>query len=721
MSVTEPLAKTTPPQTLREHTQEVWEAAEAMGHALQLPPPLMKALRDAVWLHDVGKIADGFQQMLQGGQRWGYRHELLSAAVALAAGCPEDVVLAIATHHRALNDKELGAQSGLHAMESVWQKHGVSQWRSRLREMETWWTWLSQFLEQAGYAPLSFSPAELPSLRDFLFRFSKSALKQSPDELREKLTLLRGVLIAADHLASGHHTVPPPLKPPQWNYSWYPFQQQMSGAKGDVLLEAPTGSGKTEASLLWAMHNRQGEARIFYMLPTQASINAMVERLRRSEAFGEEAVAPLHARVLQQEFQQRYSESDYLQAAQEARARTDLYRQFYAPVKVLTPFQIIKHLFGQGYFEVGLAELRQALIIVDEVHAYDARVQALLETSLRYLREEFGIRACFMSATFPSFLKERLRHVVPHAVEISAYGEPRFGQPRHRLRVLDAPLEECIHLIREDLSAGKRVLVVCNRVEQAQAVYQQLDDIPSRRLLHARFTYRDRATIERQVLDKYTQPQLLVATQAVEVSLDISYDTCYTELAPVDDLLQRFGRVNRAGKADEPALVWVCAQYDADRVKRIYDIERLQRTLEHAPDGQELHYDAVLEWLEKVYASGWTEKEQRIYQDTLSAMLEVLSDLTPLYEAEHCVDFDSLFDTVEVLPSCLQEEYLRRVTAKEWLRAHELLVPLRYGTFQGLKSNGLIERAGEAPVVLLDYDSQLGLLPREHISETWIV
>jgi len=61
------------------------------------------------------------------------------------------------------------------------------------------------------------------------------------------------------------------------------------------------------------------------------------------------------------------------------------------------------------------------------------------------------------------------------------------------------------------------------------------------------------------------------------------------------------------------------------------------------------------------------------------------------------------------------------VTAKEWLRAQELLLPLRYGTFQGLKSKGLIERAEDAPVVLLDYDPQLGLLPREHISEAWIV
>ncbi|MDW8319857.1 MAG: CRISPR-associated helicase Cas3', partial [Armatimonadota bacterium] len=576
MSAGEPLAKTHPRQTLSEHTQQVWEAAEAMARALQLPPPLQEALRHAVWLHDVGKAAKGFQRMLRGEGSWGHRHELLSGAIALAVGAPEEAVLAILTHHRPLNDDAVRGASGAGMMALNWQRHGLSRWRALLSELEEQWQWLNQFLQERGYPPLPDSPADLPALRELLARHEKTTMKRLPAERRKQLVLLRGVLIAADHLASGHQTVPPPLPQPQWSYSWYPFQRQTAQMGGDVFVEAPTGSGKTEAAFLWALHNRRGEARIFYVLPTQASINAMVERLRRPGAFGERAVAPVHARVLQQEFQMRFhDEGNYQQAAQDARARADLYRQFYAPVKVLTPFQIIKHLFGQGYFEVGLAELQGALLVVDEVHAYDSRVQALLESSLRYLREEFGVRLCFMSATFPSFLKERLRRIAPEAGEVSAYGEAVFERPRHRLRLLDLPLEECAAAIRNDLAQGKRVLVVCNRVAQAQAIYQQFADVESCRLLHSRFTYRDRGQIEREVLDENTRPQLLVATQVVEVSLDIDYDTCYTEVAPVDDLLQRFGRVNRRGKAREPAWVCVCTQYDVEQVKWVYDPERL--------------------------------------------------------------------------------------------------------------------------------------------------
>jgi hypothetical protein len=102
-------------------------------------------------------------------------------------------------------------------------------------------------------------------------------------------------------------------------------------------------------------------------------------------------------------------------------------------------------------------------------------------------------------------------------------------------------------------------------------------------------------------------------------------------------------------------------------------------------------------------------------------MQTVLDNLIPLYEAEHGIDFDSLFNSVEVLPLCLQEEYLHRTTRREWLRAYELLVPLRYGTFQGCKTQGLVTRAGDVPVVSLEYNAEMGLLSTETSDASWIV
>ncbi|MDW8320683.1 MAG: hypothetical protein RMM08_04920, partial [Armatimonadota bacterium] len=140
-----------------------------------------------------------------------------------------------------------------------------------------------------------------------------------------------------------------------------------------------------------------------------------------------------------------------------------------------------------------------------------------------------------------------------------------------------------------------------------------------------------------------------------------------------------------------------------------------------APDGAELTHSAILRWIEDVYASGWTAKEQRVYKDTLQAMQSVLDDLTPLHSAEHGVDFDQLFDAVEVAPATLQEEYLRRIVEKQWLYAHELLVPLRYGTLQGLKSKGLVSVTQNTPVVNVEYDPRMGLVIDAPVESSWIV
>ncbi|MEJ5253511.1 MAG: CRISPR-associated helicase Cas3' [Armatimonadota bacterium] len=714
----EPLAKKDPNQTITEHTAQVWEAAQTMLEALcaWLPPGLLEHARDAVWLHDVGKAAEGFQRMLRTGERWKHRHELLSASIALAVGCSPEVVLAIATHHCSLNDNLLRGESGLAIVDENWEKHGKAQWRKLCREMAPNWEWLTHWLKEQGYEELPDTPEQLPDLRVLLSRYERPNVQSMSRWEQYHLTLLRGLLMAADHLASGHHVSLQRLPQHNWRFEWKEFQSRMAETTGDVLLEAPTGSGKTEAAILWAWKNRLANERILYLLPTQASINAMVERLRN--CFGENHVAPVHARVLYQEFQ-RHFEGDYKTAAEAARRQSDLYRQFYAPIKVLTPYQIVKHLFGGRYFEIGLSEMVGACVIVDEIHAYDARVQAILEKCLQYIRERLHVHICLMSATFPTFLKRRLEQIAPFTC-INGFDDDSLHHPRHRLRLLACRLEDTINDIVQQVHEGKRVLVVCNHVKQAQQIFQNLQDVMQDdvRLLHARFTYGDRNRIEDAV--RKNLPAVLVATQVVEVSLDLDFDTLYTEAAPVDDLLQRFGRVNRKRRLKEPADVYVCAEYDAETIRWIYDTERVQASL-CIEDGTVLDDETAFGWLEKVYAGGFNEREQKVYEETLQAMDSVLNGLTPLYEAEHGIDFDSLFDSVDVVPAALQQEYLSRIAQKQWLHAHNLMIPLRYSTLHGLKSKGLVGKAGDTVIVHLQYDANRGLLPSPEEQYSWIV
>ncbi len=707
-----PLAKSEPQETLDQHTHAVIEAVSAMVNALRpfLPNDIPNLAIECARLHDVGKIAKGFQQTLRTGKRWEHRHEALSAAVALALELPEEVCLAIMTHHRPANHSCFDPYKN----SPQWQKHGLRQWKALLEEMTPYWGWLRTVLLANTSPPLPDNPATLPALHDLLNQAHSSHLRQRDWEFRQRLIWLRGLLMAGDHLASGHGTTLPTLANADVfprSRSWHLYQQQMQKVNGHVLLQAPTGAGKTESALLWALHNRQAEERIFYVLPTQASIEAMVQRLRQQ--FGEEAVAPLHHRVIDLEFQRHFEsdpDSDYTRAHQHARKTTDRYRQFYSPIKVLTPHQIIKHMFGGRFFEVGLTELTGALVILDEIHAYDVHVSALLEGTMCYLSQQFGTRFCVMSATMPTPLQRRMQGALGNAVnflEPDPNREADLLRPRHQLCLLDQTLELAIPQILSDLRTGRSVLVVANRVPQAQALYRELKQHePNSLLLHSRFVRCDRARIENQLLEN--PPKLLVATQAVEVSLDISFDTCYTELAPADDLLQRFGRVNRRGEHPKPVPVYVCTQYDQDLLRRIYPAERLQATLQSAPDNHLLDWQTARQWVEAVYANGFTPKEQNLYNQVIKSFCHVLDSLVPLHEIGQ-VDFENLFYVAEVVPESLAETYRTHHAERRYLLANQYLTSLPIGMLHALNSQGLVAQENNLYVVQCAYDSELGL------------
>lgn len=269
---------------------------------------------------------------------------------------------------------------------------------------------------------------------------------------------------------------------------------------------------------------------------------------------------------------------------------------------------------------------------------------------------------------------------------------------------------------------GKKVLIVANRVAQAQEIYRQLrEQFCGVHPLHSRFTRRDRIAKEQTIIDALKGKRddvivrALVTTQVVEVSLDVSFDTIFTEVAPVDDLLQRFGRVNRDGKYAEGVEVHVACQFDRDRLTRVYDEERLKRTLEVAPkDGIPLTVEVAADWVQQVYCKGWTTKEHKRYEGARSAFQVVLENLRPLQKfSEGEKDFYGLFQSVEVLPIKLYSEYATHLQEKRYLLANQLLVSIPIGTFQMLEKAGLLKRQNGTLVAEVSYDDELGLLPKE--------
>lgn len=756
MSSAELLAKSgEAPVQLAMHLQQVADYARTAAEAFyphwrhimdeEWAQRVKQALVVAALAHDLGKAAEGFQRALHDRKaHWEFRHEVLSTALLLTAAQPDDelmelIIATVLTHHRDLNDAQLCNDSGWVAlpMPEV-EQEAIAKFHTKAGELRAHWEWLQQFCEQQAelkFLHLPDTPEGLPLPADFLGRLKQTL--QNPSLLQDHkataLLLTRGWLMAADHAVSSGVTefksALPILLPIPWlRSSLRSFQRCLSEHEGDAFLGAPTGSGKTIAALCWALHNRRHGERIFYLLPYQASIEAMADTLEQK--LGKDNVAILHARALDYAFREHFERvGEYMVARTQAKTEAEVNRLVHKPVKVATPFQLLKWLFGIPRFEIGMSEMVGGLFIFDEIHAYDAHVVALIAEMVRVLKR-LGGRCLFMSATFPPFLKDLLQEALGtpaaeftlNADDADEWTRRFLSQVRHRLHWHEATLEKLLPDIVQAAEEGKRVLVVANRVAQAQGIYDALNKrLSGVHLLHSRFTRRDRVTKEQEVIGalqgkREAEVRILVSTQVVEVSLDVSFDTIFTEVAPVDDLLQRFGRVNRYGEYPDGVDVHVARQFDAEQLGWVYDSERVQSTLDNAPDdGTPLTVDMAAEWVRQVYRAGWTDEERQRFEQARTAFRSVLQALRPLHhDRKGEEEFYGLFQSAEILPRGLYEEYDEHIRNKHYLLATQLLVPISLGTFHALKNTGRITPLKDG-VRMADvrYDPKLGLLPKE--------
>lgn len=736
--IAEPVAKSGANKiSLKCHSKEVLSCVDKMLCALgpYIDENTKQSVRRAAIYHDLGKAAEGMQKAILHGKQWDFRHELLSAAILLAAGMDEIdplAVIAVLTHHKSLDDQILQDYAGINVMPENEQSFIVN-WQRKAMELAKYWDWIGEFIQRSDSnmgeimrSKLPDSPKYLPDVRDFckkmLEQFKCNEMTGIGEGSRPYI-IGRGLLMAADHLASSGIGAPiVELTPRQIDLR--PFQKIVGSHKGSAVLEAPTGSGKTRAAITWALNNRKAGERIFYVLPYQASINAMAKTLSEENGFGfgDDAVGVIHHNALLHEFRQHFDEEadNYEQAEQIARERTDQTRQFYRPIKVITPYQILKLLFGCKRFEMGLAEMLGGLVIFDEIHAYDPHVTALIEVTLSQL-QSLGVRYLFMSATLPDFLKNRLSRCVPNLAEFKVNGcddwERKLLQTaRHKLNLLDRRLEDMVKDIIEASNKGT-VLVVCNRIEQAKKLFDEIrkhEELTF--LLHGGFTAEDRLKKEqnlfRELGSRIPACKILVATQVVEVSLDISFDTIFTEIAPVDDLLQRFGRVNRVYELCRPADVYVAKSFDEDKLRWVYDLERLKLTIDTAPNGEYLVPEIESEWVREVYSNGYLPKESKKYNLAKDAFDRVVRNLKPLHEGSD-EEFYDLFDTVPVLPAELFQRYQEAVEQRRYLIAAQMFMSLPRSTYHRLCQDGAIRCENVSNhkllVVQRHYDSEIGL------------
>jgi len=333
----------------------------------------------------------------------------------------------------------------------------------------------------------------------------------------------------------------------------YKFQRELISASKFATLFAPCGRGKTEGALLWAVNILKNYKRnkIIFAMPTQTTSNAMHDRL--AKLFGKEYVGIYHGKSfikLREEIEKEEDteEKDY----SEIRSENFKGEVFFKPITITTIDHLI-YSFVKGFPQADFAtgNIQNAVIIFDEVHYYEKFTLEHLVTLFDVLRQ-LDIPHLLMSGTLPDFLLNRLGEEYQHITDHEGLSFRPFKFEYTKKSIFD---EKVYEEIVANYKNGLTQFVILNTVERAKAFYQDLKDkfskvAPNIMLYHSQFTYQDRAKKEIEIYERIKQkPFILVATQVIEISLDISCDIMYTELAPPDAVGQRAGRLNRMGKS----------------------------------------------------------------------------------------------------------------------------------------------------------------------------
>ena len=711
------------------------------------------------FLHDFGKATRGFQAMLRGEvAHYPHRHEVVSLAfldwIAPALSETEQrwIVAGIVSHH--LDASEIALRYREKA-----DPHPLVTMLAELddEDIRALWRWTAccsaAWIEALGFSRYGVRPLALVDqeqavrlIREEGVERTKSWLRRYREFIRAltleeghtvaDLVQLRGLTTTADHMASAHVRRVPPAIPDSWEQlakrclkkdPWDHQKACAAQASGSAMLAAPTGSGKTEAALFWALGDGTCPApRIFYALPYQASMNAMHQRLSGPKYFKRHGVGLQHGRAVQALYQRLATEGERgaQSAVQKTLWRKNLARLHAYPIKVFSPYQMLKTIYALKGFEGMLADYTRAAFIFDEIHAYDPERLAMILRLIKYLRVQYGARFLLMSATFPRLLSDILADVLGVRGIITAGDDVFEDFRRHRLELLDGDLLiDGIGQVVAEIERGKSVLVCCNTVRRAQTMWEALRErLGNERveLIHSRLTADHRLTQEQAIdrrcgVDAPHQVLAVVATQVIEVSLNIDLDTIYSDPATLDALLQRFGRVNRGrNKGIVPVHVFREPR-GGQFVYKAANVERTLAVLEQY-SGQVIDEAETGHWLDQLYEDPrvsvpWIEEFWRQYD----LVEQLLLDLRPFESSdERAEQFEALFDGIEVIPERFAEQYANLIAQDRFLEASSLFVSISQKKFVQLRDRQKVRearyRGRKQWIVLQEYDDHLGLM-----------
>lgn len=368
------------------------------------------------------------------------------------------------------------------------------------------------------------------------------------------------------------------------------------GQPGLLVLEAETGVGKTEAALAAAQAIGGGAQGIYFAAPTMATANGLLERVMAwaQSSTEEDKVTSMYLAHSKNQLAEPYRKLRYYGVGKDYGDRGHVVastwmsgrrRGLLSNVVVGTVDQVLMLALKQRYSMLRHVALAGKVVIFDEVHAFDTYTSDYLMRTIRWLAY-YGASVIVMSATLPPGRRQELvaayteaelpdvpegaYPLITVATQESVEAIPVAPTPlslEAGIRICGDELGDLSRELSQLIDAGGCALIICNTIARAQETYRHLaEEYPGEvELHHAGFMAWQRAEKE-DALRAELGPdarrgegrphrRLVVATQVAEQSLDIDADLLITDIAPVDLLIQRIGRLHRHRRpeSDRPA------------------------------------------------------------------------------------------------------------------------------------------------------------------------
>lgn len=650
-------------------------------------------------LHDIGKASPIFQRSLSPSFKPKpgrvFRHEIASLFfISLVEESHRNAIIEmIVAHHKSVykDTRELGLLD-LDDLTDCFEEHAIG--------FDKWSLIALDILKEFRFNIHPITKEEALANYEYAVEYC--------EKQKARFSTWRGLLMAADHMASALEFkmdmpteklfIKPDLSFYNRKNDLYPLSLiPANSTKLHTIVTAPTGAGKTDFLL------RRCRGRVFYTLPFQASINAMYDRIKNDLAHTDAQIHLLHA-ASQLKVKDGKLEESILQS------------HVGASIKVLTPHQMMSVVFGIKGYEAMAMDLKGCDVILDEIHTYSDMTQAIVLRIIEIL-VSLDCRIHVGTATMPSALYNKILHLLggTNAVyEVKLNDNTLSTFNRHQIYKIEN-FEISKEIIDTAINNNLKILIVCNQVKRAQETYKELSELYphiKKMLIHSRYKRCDRARLETELKEDYNTLQnkacIVVSTQVVEVSLDISFDIMITECAPIDALTQRFGRINRKRNKDtighfKP--IYVIAPPEDPKEALPYSLEVLRHTYSVLPDhGNVMEETSIQKMIDAVYPDitfqnidysgvaffegNWRLKA--LCHQSKSALLETL-------------DINSAV--------CIKEKDKETYLTSNALKRAEMEIPVSYHSIAH-RNLEQIEK-GMRPFIIPDkgYDKELGLLP----------